>query len=136
MCARAVSVAIKKLPGVTSATVSLNSGTVDVKLADGNKITVVALRDAIRKNGFTPKAANARVEGTIASRGGQLVLDVSGTDVRYVLGARPEDKKLAAELVTLVGHRAVVTGALPESPAGKEPGMIAVLGVAPASSKP
>ena len=50
-------VAVRKLDGVRSVTVSLNDGYADILLASQNTVTVERIREAIRRNGFTPREA-------------------------------------------------------------------------------
>jgi copper chaperone CopZ len=66
-----VSVAVKKVNGVQDVKVSLNEGSADIKLKDGNKVGVEQIRDIIRKNGFTPKDAEVKVAGKVIERNGK-----------------------------------------------------------------
>ena len=66
-------VAVRKLDGVRSVTVSLNDGYADILLASQNTVTVERIREAIRRNGFSPREALVRVSGTVVRQGEQLV---------------------------------------------------------------
>jgi copper chaperone CopZ len=108
-----VSVAIKKLEGVQSVNVSLNEGYADIKLKPTNKVTVEKVREVVRTNGFTPKDTQLRVAGKVVERGGKPALEVTGTDVVYLLTPAakggPELKADAA------GKKVIVSGRVPES---------------------
>ncbi len=56
-CAYSVQKNLEALPGVESAKVSLNDGTVDVKLKPGSGVTVAKIQQVIKNAGFTPKEA-------------------------------------------------------------------------------
>jgi hypothetical protein len=56
---------MKRLEGAEYVDVFSQEGTATVKLKPSNHVTVEALRDRDRKNGFTPKAANVTVAGRV-----------------------------------------------------------------------
>ena len=93
-----MSVALKKIEGVDDAQVSLNQGRADLKLKRGNRATLEQVREAIRKNGFTPKGADVVVSGMLALSEGQLALRVTGSDALYVLWDAPAATGKVAEL--------------------------------------
>ena len=64
-CAHAVSVAIKKIPGVASVEVTLKRGHAEVQLKPGNRVRIEQLWEAVRKQGLTPKATEVVVRGTL-----------------------------------------------------------------------
>lgn len=110
-------VALEKLPGVDSARVSLNDGYAEIAFAPGNTLTVTQLREAIRKNGFTPRDARATVRGRIvAGDGGGLILEAPGAG-RFALGAErgalERVRPLAAE-----GGVTALEGTVPENEPG------------------
>jgi copper chaperone CopZ len=90
VCAHAVRVAIRKLPGVEAVDVSLERALADIRLRPGNTVTLPQLRQIIKNNGFTAKDATITVVGTIIERGGQPAINVTGTDIvmRLVADAR------------------------------------------------
>jgi copper chaperone CopZ len=96
-----VSVAVKKLDGVQSVSVSLNKGLVTIELAAGNHLTMAELRRVIITNGFSPKEATVIVDGVLED-GGKPTLNSDATNERFVLSAMPnasaafEDAKRAA----------------------------------------
>jgi hypothetical protein len=74
-----VSVAIKKLPGVEAADVSLNQGLVSIKLARGNTVRIDQIRKAILNDAFKPRDARVRVVGELFPQNGKLEFKVSDT---------------------------------------------------------
>lgn len=114
-----MSVALKKIEGVEDVKVSLNEGRADLKLRSGNRATVDQIRDAIRKNGFTPKGADVMAAGTIVLNDRRLALQVSGSDAVYLLWDAPSSPGKVAELATLAASRkvaeVVIEGHVPES---------------------
>jgi hypothetical protein len=85
-----VRVAVQKLPGVESVSVSLERASTDVQLRPGNAITLDQLRGIIKNNGFTAKEATVIVVGTLIERGGQPALEVTGTSTVLLLVADPK----------------------------------------------
>lgn len=66
-CAYGVEKGLLALPGVEAVTVSLNKGYAEAELTPDAPTTLAQIREAIRDNGFTPKQAVLRIEGTFAS---------------------------------------------------------------------
>jgi hypothetical protein len=65
-----------KLPGIESATVSLEKASADIRLRPDNRITMAQLRDVLKKNGYPTRDAEIEARGRIVDRGGRLVLDL------------------------------------------------------------
>jgi copper chaperone CopZ len=118
-----VSVAIKKVEGVESVDVSLNEGFADIKLRDGNKVTVEQMREVIRKNGFTPKESMVKVRGKVIERNGKPALEVGGQNGVLLLTGN------VAELAKNAGKEVVVSGVIPDTAAKNEPETIDVKSV-------
>lgn len=100
-------VAIEKIPGVDSVKVSLNGGYADIYLAEANAVTVEQVRNAIRKNGFSPRETRLRVRGTVARRDTTLLLRLPHGASFKLLGPREAVERLGAmegSWVTLVGE--------------------------------
>ena len=115
-----MSVAIKKVEGVESVNVSLNEGFADIKLRDGNKVTVELVREVIRKNGFTPKESTVKVRGKVIERNGKPALEVGGPNGVLLLTGN------VGELSKAAGKEVVVSGVIPETAAKNEPETIDV----------
>jgi hypothetical protein len=114
---------MKRIDGVESVKVSLESGVADVELAPGNGVTIEKLRKAITDNGFTPKDAEATLAGKIVVDKGKPQLAVSGSEATYPLAAAPG--KNPAGLVALAGKPVVLTAQVPAT-RGKETPTLAV----------
>ena len=77
MCAHAVRVAIRKLPGVESVDVSLERAMTDVRLKPDNTVTLSQLRRVIKSGGFNAKEAIVTAVGTLIEQGGKPAVNVS-----------------------------------------------------------
>ena len=77
MCAHAVRVAIRKLPGVESVDVSLERAMTDVRLKPNNTVTLSQLRRVIKSGGFNAKEATVTAVGTLIEQGGKPAVNVS-----------------------------------------------------------
>jgi copper chaperone CopZ len=88
-----VSVALENLAGVDSVKVSLQKGTADIQLDEGNRITLAQIRRVIRTSGYPTKDARIIARGKIVSAGGKLGLDLlNGSILPIVEGpGRPGD---------------------------------------------
>jgi copper chaperone CopZ len=106
---------MKRIDGVESVDVSLKEGAATVKLKPGNHVTVDEVRDAIRKNGFTPKAAEVTIAGKVIERNGKPALAVSGSDLVYLLAEASDAKGKLGELRKQSGKEVVAKGRLAES---------------------
>src|ERR1700730_509743 len=84
-CAHAIHVSMKGIQGVNTVDVDLNTGLVTIKLTPGNSATMRQFNQAVEKNGFTHKDAEVVVRGRLAGTANAPVLEVSGTEDRYVL---------------------------------------------------
>ena len=109
-------VAVQKLDGVRSVAVSLNDGYADIVLASQNAVTVERIREAIRRNGFTPREARVRVSGTVVRRGEQLLLEVAGSGTAFLLAGSPEALERLAHAAG--GSPVTLDGTVPESQRG------------------
>lgn len=78
-CAYGVEKGLKALPGVRTVKVSLNEGYAEVTLGDGATTSLTDIRKTIRNNGFTPKQAQVRIEGTLLLHGPQPQLQAGST---------------------------------------------------------
>lgn len=102
-----MSVALKKIAGVEDVKVSLNEGHADLKMTPGNRATLDQIRDVIRRNGFTPKAADVVARGTLTLSERRLAVQVSGSNAVYVLWDAPSAPGKVSELRALAASRKV-----------------------------
>jgi copper chaperone CopZ len=111
-----VRVAVQKLDGVESADVSLQFKTADIRLRPGNRVTLQALRTAIKDSGFTAKEATVTVIGRIIERGGKPALEATGLSAVLLIAADPArpaaydqaSKRLAAKQTGVVEVAGVI----------------------------
>lgn len=71
-----MSVAVKKLDGIVSVDVSLDTASADIRLKPDNHVTLAQLRAAIKKNGYATRDAQVEARGKIATRNGKPALDL------------------------------------------------------------
>jgi copper chaperone CopZ len=117
VCAHAVRVSLKAVPGVDTVNVSLEKGLATVTLKPGNTTTIKQLQDAIAKNGFTMKQSEATVIGKLASNGKKLQIQVSGSnDILQLVPAQSAIIPISVE-----GKTVKAIGEIPEAPKGKLP---------------
>ena len=110
-------VATKKLEGVDSVEVSLNEGFARVTFKADNRVTIEQVRQAIRVNGFTPKAADVRIAGRIIEEHGKLILAVPGQDRPFTLVEHPEAPGALQRLKSAgLGKPVIIEGTTPETP--------------------
>lgn len=109
-------VALKAVPGVQSVNVSLSKGEADVAFAPGNTIRYDQLLRAIEKNGFAVKGSTLVADGAVNPAGSGFALNISGSNEQLKLEPEPGN---AANLVSLSGKNAEVTGSVPEVAKGK-----------------
>jgi copper chaperone CopZ len=111
-----VRVAVNKIEGVETTEVSLNRGLAVIRFGRDNRATLEQVRQAIRRNGFTPKAAEVRIAGAVAERAGELTLVVPGQDRPYRLRGHPESADVLARLRQVApDQEVVVEGRVPEA---------------------
>lgn len=108
MCAHAVRVAVKDIPGVASVDVSLNQGLAVIRLKPDNQVDLERLREAIRDNGFTPKDADVWVAGRVIERDGRPALRVPGQEHPLLLADHPDGRGKVDELLKVARDQAVV----------------------------
>lgn len=85
---------MKRLDGVESVDVSLERGSVDIKLTRGNKLSLSRLRREIRSNGNETKEAQITARGRFGDRDGRPVFDLlngATMDVDETPGKRRPD---------------------------------------------
>ncbi len=108
-------VAIRKIDGTTGVDVSLNRGVAVVKFSADNRVSVVQIRDAVRSNGFTPKAAEVRIRGRVVRNDGAAMLVVPGQERAFRLIRHADAAAALAELEKLDGKMVEIEGTVPES---------------------
>jgi copper chaperone CopZ len=121
VCAHAVRVSLKSVPGVDTVNVSLEKGLASVTLKPGNAATLKQLGDAIAKNGFTMKQSEATVNGRVVQVAGKMKFEISGS--KELLELVP-DANASPVTPALIGKNVEVAGTIPEAAKGKTPDAI------------
>ena len=91
-------VATLKIDGVETVTVSLQRAVADIKLREGNRVTIDQILQMVRNNGFTPKEANVTAVGTPVERGGAPAFAVSGIDEVLLVDLKRSNAAAVKEL--------------------------------------
>lgn len=112
-------VALRRIDGVASAEVSLNSGVAVVRFKPENRVAVEQIRDVVRSNGFTPKAADVRVRGRVVEEQGELMLVLPGENQRYRLAADPQVPGATDFVRESAGRTVLIEGTVPEEGKGQ-----------------
>jgi len=60
-----VSTGLKKLDGAEKVDVSLEQGLAKIQLKPENKVTLAAIQNIVKRNGFSPKSANVKLRGKL-----------------------------------------------------------------------
>lgn len=114
-------VALKKIDGVEAAEVSLNEGVAIVRFRPGNSVTIEQVREVVRSNGFTPKAADVRVQGRVVEQDGALALLIPGQSRVYRLVDHPDAPPAIPRVREAVGKTVLIEGTVPERPKRDDP---------------
>jgi hypothetical protein len=104
-----VSVAVKRLDGVESVELSLQRAMADIRLRDGNRITLEQIRQIVKDTGFTPKNAVVVAVGTPVQRQGKPAFNVSGIDSLLVIAAERTPPALVKEAMAAGGSTPVAS---------------------------
>lgn len=119
MCAHAVRVALKDIPGVNDVQVSLSKGDAVVTFAPGNSVRYQQLQRAIEKNGFVLKGSTIVADGTIVADSSGYALQISGSGDRLRL-----EPGNSSAIAALAGKNAEVAGDVPELKKGEPAGVL------------
>jgi hypothetical protein len=115
-----VRVAVRKIQGVDSVRVSLNQAAATIWLRPQNTVTIGRLREAIRSNGFTPKAAAVRVTGRVVEADSGLGLTFGASGIDLSLADHPSAPGLLAQLGKAGANVVVLEGTIGETKPGEK----------------
>lgn len=120
-------VTLEKMDGVESAEVSLNEGLARIRLRPGNRVRLEQIREAVRRNGFTPRDATVTVRARVVVVGDSVALRVETTNEQLAVEAAQGagGAGAMAELQKRVGTTVIVLGTAP-LPKDKEPDVVRV----------
>ena len=103
-------VTIEELPGVESATVSLNEGRAVIRLRAGNSITLAQIRQSVERNGFTPQQAVVEAEVEVLRSDGRIQLRIAGTSETYDVLLGAHSAAIQQQLAAAAGSRVLIQG--------------------------
>jgi copper chaperone CopZ len=86
-CAQGVRVGMEKIQGVESVELSLERATADLKLRQGNTLSLDKFRELVKLNGFAAKEAIVTAKGLVVSHNGKPAIEVSGVGTMLVVVA-------------------------------------------------
>ena len=109
-------VALEKVDGIESVSVTLKRGVAHITLAKGNTVTMAQLRRIIKEAGYTSRDATVTAVGTVRAEGSSLTLAVAGTAEVFDLSAAKGQS--LADIERGVDRVAEVSGFIP-MPASK-----------------
>jgi hypothetical protein len=93
-----------KLPGVESAEVSLDKASADIRLKEGNRITLPQLRELLKKNGYPTRDAEVEARGRLVDANGKLVFDLlNGATMAVQPASDAVPLHAGSEIVTVSG---------------------------------
>lgn len=104
---------MEKLPGVESATMSLNEGRAVIELRPGNSITMAQIRQSVQRNGFTPRQAFISARAEVIAGGDRVQLRILGINETYDVGRTPHIEEIQRQLANQTGKTVVIEGIVP-----------------------
>jgi copper chaperone CopZ len=107
-----VSVALRRVDGVTAVSVTLGEGHAKVTLKPGNTVTLADVRRVIERNGFTPRSATVVAEAEEIAGEAQPKLRISGTTEAFLVSPASAET-VRADLRNQSGKRVIVEGVVP-----------------------
>jgi copper chaperone CopZ len=105
-----VRVALEKVDGVQSVSVTLKRGVAHLVLKKANTVRLTDLRRIVKEAGYTSREATVTVVGTVRTVGAQLTLAVEGTTELLELGV--DAGRSLADVERGVDHLVEVTGSI------------------------
>lgn len=105
-CAYGLEKNLKKLEGVEKVDIKVNQGLAEITLKPGKKLEEKALREAVKKAGFTPREIKRETDGKQPQKDlSMLILNVKGMmcsgcvyNVKNALESVPEVEKVMVDL--------------------------------------
>jgi len=107
-CAFGMEKRLKKLDGLEDLRILVDEGRAVMTFREGSAVDFDAIGEAIRKGGFTPKAIQATLMGTLARVEDRLMLRMDGLEQGLLLASGPGLDRLTA--TKSEGDRITVTG--------------------------
>lgn len=104
-------VALEKVDGIETVSVTLKRGVAHITLKEGNTVRLADLRRIIKEAGYPSREATVVVVGTVRGERSKLTLAVSGTKEVFDLSAG--DGRSIADVERRVDRPVEVTGTIP-----------------------
>ena len=104
-------VALEKVEGIESVSVTLKRGVAHITLKKGNTLTLSDLRKIVKEAGYVSRQATVVVAGTAQGEGARLTLMVGGTREVFDLDAEPG--RSLAEVERRIDRTVEITGTIP-----------------------
>ena len=106
MCAHAVRVAMRKVPGIEDVHVSLEKAHTDVVLRPGNEVAIAQLREIIKNSGFKSGDAEITAQGRIVGEKDSPRLDLAPAPMTLRIREDKGDADALAEFRRVRGESA------------------------------
>lgn len=71
---------LKKIDGAEKVDVSLEQGLAKIQLKPENKAKLSEIQTVIKRNGFSPKAANVKLRGKLRNQNNSMHLTITGSN--------------------------------------------------------
>ena len=104
-------VALEKVDGIETVSVTLKRGVAHITLKRGNTLTLSELRRIIKQAGYVSRQATVVVVGTARGTGAKPALTVSGTKEVFDLNAEPG--RSLADVERRIDRIVEITGTIP-----------------------
>jgi hypothetical protein len=121
-------VAALRIEGVETVTVSLQRAVADIRLREGNRVTIDQIQQMVKTNGFTPREATVTAVGSPIERGGAPAFQVDGINTVLIIDLKRSTPDAVKQLNEARAEESIVrseiTGTL--EPRASEPDLIAM----------
>ena len=109
-CAVSVDRVIKRIRGVESASFDPKANLVSVTFRHENRVSLEAIRDAVKSVGYTPGESQVSARGSLVLEDGKWRFKPAGLDRAY-------NAEVTSELQSKTGADVVIEGSFPAPPA-------------------
>jgi len=106
-CAYGLEKYLKKIEGAKKVSINVDKGFAILQLDQTASIDVHAVRNAVKKGGFTPRETSLTVLGKVTQENGGWVFRVKGSDSLFILSENRQLEKLRKNYLT--GKEIIVT---------------------------
>ena len=107
-CAHGLEKNLKKIPGVIDLEILVDQGTASLTYAPHHAFSLEAIREAVRRGGFTPTTIHATLTGTLVTAGDDLALRLNNPPEVILLAGGVALNRLRAGATA--GERVTISG--------------------------